>query len=65
MFDPFENLTIVCKLAGVDALLIMAAALLLTSALGSFTISSDVLYGCLSAKHKNAFQPQFYATAFR
>ena len=31
MFEPFENLTIVCKLAGVDTLLIIAAVLLFSS----------------------------------
>lgn len=49
MFDPLENLTIVCKLAGVDALLMMAAELLFGSAVfESLMISSGVLYGCLS-----------------
>lgn len=43
MFDPLENLIIVCKLAGVDALLIIEAGPLLASAVG--TISSAVLNG--------------------
>lgn len=53
MFDPLENLTMVCKLAGVDALLIIAAELLFTSALGSFVISSGALNGCLSGNENN------------
>lgn len=44
MFEPLDNLTIVCKLAGVEALfIIIAAELLLASAAGSFTISSGAL----------------------
>jgi hypothetical protein len=50
MFEPFENLTIVCKLAGVDALLMMADELLL-STISSFIISMLGLYGCLSDVH--------------
>lgn len=44
MFEPLENLTIVCKLAGVEALLMIAAELMLGSTLvGSLRISSGVL----------------------
>jgi hypothetical protein len=53
MFEPLENLTIVCKLAGVDALFMIAAELLFASAHGSFTISSGALNGCLSARNEN------------
>ena len=53
MLEPFENRTIVCKLAGVDALLIIAVELLLLSVFESLMISSGVLYdGCLSVVMK-------------
>lgn len=65
MLEPLENLTIVCKLAGVEALLMIAAELLLASAFKSFTISSGALNGCLSmnenkldskfSQHKSTF----------
>jgi hypothetical protein len=61
MFEPLENLTIVCKLAGVDALLMIAAELLFASALGSFTISSGALNGCLSATKREQFGFKFIA----
>lgn len=57
ILEPFENLTIVCKLAGVDALLIIAAELLFASVFRSLTISSGALYGgCLSVDVKMAFR---------
>lgn len=53
MFDPLENLTIVCRLAGVDALLLMTTAEpLTTSVVESFIISSGALKGCLSDEYQ-------------
>lgn len=58
MFEPFENLTMVCKLAGVEALLMIAAEPLFVSAFGSFMISSGVLYGGLSANKRALLRPK-------
>jgi hypothetical protein len=64
MFDPLENLTIVCKLAGVDALLMIAAELLFASTFGSFTISSGVLNGCLPVNENNSIFNLFHHNGF-